>query len=79
MTETPTEEIFNEMKAIASKIWNTYDNTYGYVNEKLDRINSIENFQDNTMVFYRMFDHQNQNTFKSKASLDVLSYIQNNF
>ena len=35
------------MKTIASKIWNTYDNTYGYVNEKLDRINSIDNIQDN--------------------------------
>jgi hypothetical protein len=79
MTETPTEEIFNEMKTIASKIWNTYDNTYGYVNEKLDRINSINNIQDNAMVFYRMFDHENQNAFKYSASPEVLAYIQNNF
>jgi len=78
MTETPTEEVFNEMKTIASKIWNTYDNTYGYVNEKLDRINSINNIQDNAMVFYRMFDYQNQNIFKSNASLEVLAYIQDN-
>ena len=79
MTETPTEEIFNEMKAIASKIWNTYDNTYGYVNEKLDRINSINNIQDNAMVFYRMFDHQNQNAFRYSASPEILAYIQDNF
>jgi hypothetical protein len=79
MTETPTEEVFNEMKTIASKIWNTYDNTYGYVNEKLDRINSINNIQDNAMVFYRMFDHQNQNSFRCSASPEVLAYIQDNF
>ena len=76
--ETPTQEVFDEMKTIATNIWNTYDNEYGYVTEKLDRINSIENIQDNGMVFYRMFDFQNQNKFKSAASLETLSYIQNN-
>lgn len=79
MKETPSEEIFNEMKTIASKIWSTYDNTHGYVNEKLDRINSINNIQDNAMVFYRMFDYQNQNTFKNNASPEVLTYIKDNF
>lgn len=76
--KTPTQEIFNEMKTIATNIWNTYDNEHGYVTEKLDRINSIENFQDNSMVFYRMFDFQNKNKFKSSASLETLDYIQNN-
>jgi len=33
--ETPSQEIFNEMKSIATDIWNTYDNQYGYVTEKL--------------------------------------------
>ena len=31
--ETPSQEIFNEMKQIATDIWNTYDNQFGYVTE----------------------------------------------
>jgi hypothetical protein len=76
--KTPNQEIFDEMKSIATDIWNTYDNTYGYVTEKLERINSFGNIQDNAMVFYRMFDIQNQITFHFKASIHVREYIKNN-
>jgi hypothetical protein len=76
--ETPTQEIFNEMKTIATEIWGTYDNQFGYVDEKLERINSFGNIQDNAMVFYRMFDWQNQSMFRGKASKEVLEYIQDN-
>lgn len=75
---TPSQEIFNEMKSIATQIWETYDNRYGYVTEKLGYINSIDNIQDNAMVFYRMFDNQNQETFRANASNEVLEYIKNN-
>ena len=75
---TPSQEIYNEMKSIATQIWETYDNRYGYVTEKLSYINSIDNIQDNAMVFYRMFDNQNQSTFRSNASNEVLEYIKNN-
>ncbi len=75
---TPTQEVFDEMKNIATEIWNTYDNRFGYVTEKLERINSFGNVQDNAMVFYRMFDWVNQQTFMSKASPNVKMYIQNN-
>lgn len=76
--ETPSQEIFNEMKTIATEIWNTYDNEFGYVTEKLERINSFGNIQDNAMVFYRMFDWKNQSIFRNKASQEVISYINNN-
>jgi hypothetical protein len=75
---TPSQEIYNEMKSIATQIWETYDNRYGYVTEKLGYINSIDNIQDNAMVFYRMFDSQNQETFRANASNEVLNYIKNN-
>jgi len=75
---TPSQEIYNEMKSIASSIWSTYDDTYGYVTGKLNYINSIDNIQDNAMVFYRMFDNQNQETFRANASNEVLTYISNN-
>ena len=75
---TPSEEIFNEMINIASLIWLQYDNEFGYVTEKLERINSITNYQDNVMIAYRMFDHINQSKFIALASNDVLEYIKNN-
>ena len=75
---TPSQEIYNEMKSIATQIWETYDNQYGYVTEKLSYINRIDNIQDNAMVFYRMFDNNNQETFRANASNEVLEYIENN-
>ena len=78
MMNTPSQEIFDEMKNIATQIWKGYDNTYGYVDEKLSRINSFGNIQDNSMVFYRMFDGNNQEKFRSLSSPQVLNYIKNN-
>ena len=75
---TPSQNIFEEMNSIATLIWKTYDNTYGYVTEKLDYINSIKNIEDNAMVFYRMFDWENQTTFKTLVSESTLNYIKNN-
>lgn len=75
---TPSQEIYNEMKSLATQIWSTYDNQYGYVTEKLSYINRIDNIQDNAMVFYRMFDNNNQETFRANASNEVLEYIENN-
>ena len=76
--EAPTQQIFNEMRSVASEIWNTYDNTYGYATEKLSYVNSIENIEDNAMVFYRMFDYINQQKMKSLLSQEALTYINNN-
>ena len=76
--ETPNQEIFDEMKCIATDIWNTYDNQYGYVTEKLKRINGFDNIQDNAMIFYRMFDPVNKATFRDRASNQVMEYINNN-
>jgi len=76
--ETPTTEVFNELKIAAIAVWNTFDNTYGYVTEKVERINSIQNYADNVMICYRMFDYVNQNLMKKKLSDEALSYINKN-
>ena len=63
MYKAPSQEIFEEMKQKAADIWRTYDNTYWYVDEKLERVNGFWNIQDNAMTFYRMFDSENQEKF----------------
>ena len=79
MNETPSQEIFDEMKKIATEIWNTYDNQFWYVDEKLERINELENYADNAMIFYRMFDLPNQNKFISKINNpEIKHYLLNN-
>jgi hypothetical protein len=78
MRQTPTIEIFNEIKASAISVWETYDNTYGYVTEKLEYINRLENIQDNVMVFYRMFDWVNQGKMLNMLSEESIEYIKEN-
>lgn len=73
-----SDEHFLEMREIATKIWQEYSDEFGYVTEKLARINSFGNVQDNAMVFYRMFDWENQQKFKSMASDEVLQIIKEN-
>lgn len=56
----PTEKQFNELKNAATEIWKTYDNTYGYVDEKVERIKDLKNVGDNFMYMVAMFDIHNQ-------------------
>ena len=58
--KAPSDEIFDDIKQNAIKIWQTYDNTYGYVDEKLNRIKDIQNINDNTWYIVAMFDPNNQ-------------------
>lgn len=76
--EPPSEKIFNEIKDAAISIWNTYDNTHGYVTEKVNRVNSITNIQDNVMSCYRMFDGTNQRKMRAILSPEALVYIDEN-
>ena len=56
----PSDEIFNDIKENAIKIWDTYDNTYGYRDEKVDRIKDLKNVSDNAWMMVAMFDYHNQ-------------------
>lgn len=76
--EAPSIEIFEEMKSAATAVWQTFDNTHGYVTDKLEYINSFGNIKDNAMVFYRMFDYQNQAKMMAKLSPEAINYINQN-
>jgi len=76
--KTPSIDIFNDMKQASTQVWKTYDNEYGYVDEKLNYVNGLSNIQDNAMVFYRMFDWENQRKFKQLVNEETLEYIKNN-
>jgi len=63
----PEDKIFEEVKSKAIEIWKTYDNKFGYVDEKVDRIKEIRNVKDNLMYIVAMFDSYNQ--FKLSAMI----------
>lgn len=64
----PTKEIFEEVKRKAIDIWSTYDNTYGYADEKIHRIIDIKNVRDNFMYMVAMFDLDNQESLAEMIS-----------
>jgi hypothetical protein len=76
---TLSKQIFDEMKAAAIAVWSeNYSDEFGYVTEKLDRINGITNIQDNAMVFFRMFDWTNQSKMMYKLGPEAINYINEN-
>ena len=58
--KTVTDEVFEELRREAIKIWNSYDNTYGYVDEKVRYLESFGNVKDNFGTIIGMFDPTNQ-------------------
>jgi len=58
--KAPPKKVFEEIKEAAIKLWKTYDNTYGYVDEKVNRIKDLENISDNYAYIVAMFDGDNQ-------------------
>ena len=75
----PSKQIFDEMKAAAIAVWTeNYSDEFGYVTEKTDRINSINNIEHNAMVFFRMFDWTNQGKMMNKLGPEAINYINEN-
>ena len=67
----PTNGQFNELKKKAIEIWQTYDNAYGYVDEKVDRIKDLKNLEGNFMYMVAMFDINNQTILAGKLSKET--------
>jgi len=56
----PKKKQFDEIKEKAIEIWKTYDDTYNYATEKIEKIKDLENVRDNFMYILAMFDIFNQ-------------------
>lgn len=73
----PSDAIFNTIKEASIALWKTYDDTYGYATEKVDRIKDIKNVGDNASYMVAMFDHHNQaKLINSITDEDALSYME---
>ncbi len=72
----PPQKIFDEVKSASIKLWQTYDNEFGYVDEKVDRIKDIQNIRDNTCYMVSMFDHINQNKLLDLVEGETREWIE---
>lgn len=70
-----SDKLFNEIKDNAIEIWQTYDDTYGYATEKIQRVQSITNVQDNYGGIIGMFDHVNQRKLYELVSPEAQALI----
>jgi hypothetical protein len=75
--DTPSDKIFNDIKENAIKIWKTYDDNYfGYATEKINRVNSINNFKDNALFIVAMFDSSNMAKLFALVEPETEKYIR---
>ena len=65
----PAQKIFNDIKKCAIEIWQAYDNTYGYVDEKVGRIKDIPNVPGNVPYIIAMFDGKNKVELYKKLNI----------
>lgn len=72
----PTKEIFEEVKTKSIELWNQYDDQFGYVTEKVDRIKDIGNVGDNLMFMVAMFDVMNMYKLSALLSKEAKKAIR---
>lgn len=72
----PPQEVFDDIKENATKIWQTHDNTYGYVDEKVGCIKDLENIKDNAWYIVAMFDSNNQQKLLSMVKPETAEMIR---
>lgn len=53
----PSDEVFEEIRLACIKRWNTFDNEFGYVDEKVGQVTMLTNVRDNWMYMLAMFDN----------------------
>lgn len=73
--DAPSDEIFNEIKRAAIKIWQGYDDQFGYASEKIAMVNSLKNYRDNWGTMVGMFDRQNQMKLLLKLSPEAIEKV----
>jgi len=73
--KAPKQSIFDDIKENSIKIWQSYDDTYGYATEKIDQIKDIKNISDNAWYMVAMFDSNNQDKLISMVKPETAKMI----
>lgn len=76
--DAPTDSIFQDIKENSIKLWQTYDNEYGYVDEKVNYIKDMQNIKDNGMTMVAMFDYLNIAKLLNMVTEETKQFITKN-
>jgi len=76
MIDKIDDEIFEDLKACAIKVWEKYDDTYGYRSDKISRVERISNFADNYIAFIQMFDVTNQKELFTRVQPSTAMFLR---
>jgi len=52
-----TDKVWNEVKDMVTEIWNTFDNEFGYVDGKMDVVNSLPKKWTSVIRMIKMFHY----------------------
>jgi len=72
----PPDHVFEEIRQAAIKIWQEYDDTYGYATGKIETIRNIGNVQDNAWFIVAMFDARNITKLLDMVSDETAAMIR---
>jgi len=72
----PKQIIFNEIKGACIDMWNTFDNTWGYVDDRLFMVEQIHNTGGDVMFLLNMFDPPLRAYVISTLSPEARDYIK---
>jgi len=72
----PRQKVFEEIKKACVDMWKTYDNSYGYVDEKIERVEQIRNEGADVMFLLNMFHHTMKEYIISTLSPEAKDYIK---
>jgi len=77
--KAPSQEVFEEIKAAAIKLWPMIDSDndkYGYATSKINRIKDIQNVSDNAWYIVAMFDYNNQRKLINMLSPSTAAIVE---
>lgn len=75
-TATP-DDVFAEVKNKAKQYWiDNFENTHGYVTGKIERIDRIENHDDDYLFILKMFDPQHEKKCILSMSQEAREWIK---
>ena len=64
----PTDNQFNELQSKAREVWFEMDSEHSYLQEKVSKVDGLQNVGDNFMYMVAMFDGNNQRKLANKLS-----------
>lgn len=71
----PKQEYFDELKSVCIKVWKLENDQFGYVTEKINRIENMENNATNYIEMVKMFHSLYWEILAELLSLEVRNDI----